>query len=164
MDFLNERLISSDVPPEKITFEITETVAADNLDFAQKFIKQIKRFGCKFSLDDFGIGYSSYAYLKSLNVDYLKIDGTFVKDLASSETDVAMVKSMNEIGHSLGMETIAEYVENDEIQGILREIGVDYAQGWCVQKPVLLKELTKSKPREVSSTSAEDTMTHSFSI
>ncbi len=139
--FLKEQLASSNVPHEKITFEITETVAAGDLTFAEKFIRQIKRFGCKFSLDDFGTGYSSYAYLKRLNVDYLKIDGVFVKDIANSETDAAMVKSMNEIGHSLGMETIAEYVENDEIKHILGEIGVDYAQGWGIQKPVLLENL-----------------------
>ncbi|MEE9395388.1 MAG: DUF1631 family protein [Methylococcales bacterium] len=165
LDFLDERLTSSAVPPEKITFEITETVAANNLDFVQKFIKQIKRFGCKFSLDDFGTGYSSYAYLKSLNVDYLKIDGTFVKDLATSETDVAMVKSMNEIGHSLGMETIAEYVEDNEILEVLRKIGVDYAQGWGIHKPEPLKELLETKPHKDSPVvPAEDAITQSFSI
>jgi hypothetical protein len=141
LEFLKELLNTRNVPHQKLTFEITETVAADSLLYVKEFIHQIKQFGCKFSLDDFGSGYSSYAYLKSLNVDYLKIDGAFVKDIANSKADVAIVKSMNEIGHSLGMETIAEYVENDEIHAILKEIGVDYVQGYGIQKPMLLTEL-----------------------
>ncbi len=147
--FLKDLIVSSNVPPQKLTFEITETVAADSLVYVKKFIKQIKQFGCKFSLDDFGSGYSSYAYLKSLNVDYLKIDGAFVKDIANNKADVAIVKSMNEIAHSLGMETIAEYVENNEIHEILKTIGVDYAQGYGIQKPIVLTELI------VDSSSAE---------
>lgn len=138
---LKDLLASSNVPHQKLTFEITETVAADSLVYVKKFIKQIKQFGCKFSLDDFGSGYSSYTYLKSLNVDYLKIDGTFVKDISTNKADAAIVKSMNEIAHSLGMETIAEYVENNDILNILRQIGVDYAQGYGIQKPILLTEL-----------------------
>ena len=143
LKFLKETLTLSNVPLEKITFEITETVAADSFEFVQTFIKKIKRFKCKFSLDDFGSGYSSYSYLKSLDVDYLKIDGIFVKDMVNNPTDIAIVKSMNEIGHSLNMKTIAEYVENDEIHQMLKEIGVDYAQGWGVQKPILITELTE---------------------
>jgi diguanylate cyclase (GGDEF)-like protein len=139
--FLKETLATSDVPLEKITFEITETVAAGSFQFVQSFIKQIKEFNCKFSLDDFGTGYSSYAYLKSLDVDYLKIDGAFVKDILKSDSDVAIVKSMNEIAHSLGLKTIAEYVENDEIRNLLQEIGVDYAQGWGIHEPEPLEDL-----------------------
>ena len=141
LEFLKEALAASTVPLEKLTFEITETVAVVSLVYVKKFIKQIKQFGCKFSLDDFGSGYSSYAYLKNLNVEYLKIDGAFVKDIANNKADVAIVKSMNEIAHSLGMETIAEYVENDEIRDILMEIGVDYVQGYGIQKPILLAGL-----------------------
>ncbi|MGR9085526.1 MAG: DUF1631 family protein [Gammaproteobacteria bacterium] len=141
LDQLVSRMRSSSVPLDKITFEVTETVASDNLLFTGAFIRQIKQFGCKFSLDDFGTGYSSYAYLKNLNVDYLKIDGSFVKEIAASPTDVAMVRSMNEIAHSLGLETIAEYVENNEIYNVLKEIGVDYGQGWGIHKPVKLAEL-----------------------
>ncbi|MBV1916339.1 MAG: DUF1631 family protein, partial [Pseudomonadales bacterium] len=129
LEFLKGQLIYRNIVHKKITFEITESVAADDLSFTEKFVRQVKRFGCKFSLDDFGTGYSSYAYLKRLNIDFLKIDGVFIKDLVGSESDEAMVKSMNEIGHSLGMETVAEYVENDEIKVILKKIGVDYAQG-----------------------------------
>lgn len=144
LDFLKDRLLLKDIPAEKITFEVTETVAAGSLAFTKRFIKEIKYFGCKFSLDDFGTGYSSYAYLKSLDVDYLKIDGSFIKDIADSPTDVVMVNSMNEIAHSLEMETIAEYVENMKIHEILKEIGVDYAQGWGIHKPMPLTELHKA--------------------
>ena len=144
LTFLRDRLSRQDVPAEKITFEVTETVAAGSLVFTKRFIKEIKQFGCKFSLDDFGTGYSSYSYLKSLDVDYLKIDGSFIKDIANSPTDVVMVNSMNEIAHSLELETIAEYVENMTIHAILKEIGVDYAQGYGVHKPMPLVELADS--------------------
>lgn len=141
LTFLKDRLSMQDVPAEKITFEVTETVAAGSLVFTKRFIREIKQFGCKFSLDDFGTGYSSYSYLKSLDVDYLKIDGSFIKDIANSPTDVVMVNSMNEIAHSLELETIAEYVENMKIHAILKEIGIDYAQGWGIHKPMPLNEL-----------------------
>jgi diguanylate cyclase (GGDEF)-like protein len=141
LTFLKDRLSVQDVPAEKITFEVTETVAAGSLVFTKRFIKEIKQFGCKFSLDDFGTGYSSYSYLKSLDVDYLKIDGSFIKDIANSPTDVVMVNSMNEIAHSLDLQTIAEYVENMTIHAILKEIGVDYAQGYGIHKPMRLTEL-----------------------
>ena len=144
LTFLKDRLSVQDVPADKITFEVTETVAAGSLVFTKRFIKEIKQFGCKFSLDDFGTGYSSYSYLKSLDVDYLKIDGSFIKDIANSPTDMVMVNSMNEIAHSLELETIAEYVENMTIHTILMEIGVDYAQGWGIHKPTPLTELHKT--------------------
>jgi len=146
LDFLRKTLAVTKIPLEKITFEITETVAAGSFKFVQSFIKKIKRFKCKFSLDDFGSGYSSYSYLKSLDVDYLKIDGIFVKDLPNNATDIAIVKSMNEIAHSLNLKTIAEYVENDAILAILKEMGVDYAQGWGIQKPILLNDLKLEEP------------------
>ncbi len=142
--FLKTILNSKNISPEKITFEITETAAINNLILTQKFIREFKELGYKFSLDDFGTGSSSYAYLRALAVDYLKIDGTFVKEIHTCDTDKAMVKSMNEIGHSLGMKTIAEYVEIEEIKPVLTDIGVDYAQGWAVQKPILLSELGAS--------------------
>lgn len=156
LEFLKELLASSSIPLQKLTFEITETVAVVSLVYVKRFIKQIKQFGCKFSLDDFGSGYSSYAYLKSLNVDYLKIDGAFVKDIANNKADVAIVKSMNEIAHSLGIKTIAEYVENNEIRDILREIGVDYVQGYGIQKPILLTELVDEFSFSEDNSFAED--------
>jgi diguanylate cyclase (GGDEF)-like protein len=141
MDFLHAQLVAADWPLEKITFEITETAAIAEFGQAERFIRRIRRHGCRFSLDDFGCGFASYAYLKNLQVDYLKIDGSFVKDLASSAADYAMVKSMNEVGHSLGIKTIAEYVETEEILAKLHEIGVDYVQGYYVGKPMLLSDL-----------------------
>lgn len=141
MEFLHAQLAAADWPLEKITFEITETAAIAEFGQAERFIRRIRRHGCRFSLDDFGCGFASYAYLKNLQVDYLKIDGSFVKDLAHSSADYAMVKSMNEVGHSLGIKTIAEYVESEDILAKLREIGVDYAQGYYIGRPMLLADL-----------------------
>jgi diguanylate cyclase (GGDEF)-like protein len=128
------------IPHDRICFEITETMAITNMSHANNIIHSIKELGCEFSLDDFGTGLSSYAYLKNLPVDYLKIDGVFIKDIANNPADKAMVKSINEIGHFLGMKTIAEYVENDEIVEVLKEIGVDYAQGYGIEKPILISD------------------------
>lgn len=138
--FVVQQLDACGIPPEKICFEITETVAISNLTSATRFIKALKTLGCQFALDDFGSGLSSYAYLKNLPVDILKIDGMFVKDILNDRMDFATVKSINEIGHVMGHRTIAEFVENDEILDKLREIGVDFAQGYGVAMPVLLFE------------------------
>jgi len=143
-DFLKSVLVNfrnSRIPPEKICFEVTETVAISNLDSAVKFIKLLKQSGFRFSLDDFGSGISSFGYLKNLPVDYLKIDGMFVKDIVDDSVDYAMVKSINEIGQVMGMKTIAEFVENDEIVELLRAIGVDYAQGYGLGLPQPLEEI-----------------------
>ncbi len=129
------------VSPNKICFEITETVAISNLEMATSFISVLKQEGCRFALDDFGSGVSSFGYLKNLQVNYLKIDGMFVRDIVSDPIDLAMVKSISDIGHVMGMETIAEFVENNEIESILRTIGVNYAQGYSLGKPVPLEVL-----------------------
>ncbi len=126
---------------ERICFEITETAAIGNLGAAQRYIAELKTLGCKFALDDFGSGLSSFGYLKALPVDYLKIDGLFVKDLASDPVDYAMVRAINEIGKVLGKQTIAEFVENDEIRACLIEIGVDFVQGYGVAMPRPLAEI-----------------------
>ena len=135
------------VLPYKIKFEITETSAIANLTEARRFIQGLKAYGCQFSLDDFGSGLSSFAYLKNLPVDNLKIDGLFVKGMVEDELDLAMVKSINDIGHVMGKTTIAEFVENEQILELLRQIGVDYAQGYGLghPKPVdqLLEELSR---------------------
>ncbi len=141
LDLIVNQLDKTGVETAKICFEITETAAISNLSAATKFISVLKGMGCQFALDDFGSGLSSFGYLKNLPVDYLKIDGMFVKDIVDDPIDHAMVKSINEIGHVMGMQTIAEFVENDEIKGMLREIGVNYAQGYGIHKPQPFSEL-----------------------
>jgi len=135
LKFIINQVIESEIQSKKICFEITETAAISNLNGATKFISTLKGLGCQFALDDFGSGLSSFAYLKNLPVDYLKIDGMFVKDIADDPIDYAMVKSINEIGQVMGMQTIAECVENDAIKGILKKIGVNYVQGNGIGKP-----------------------------
>lgn len=131
-NYIVEQLVEYSVSPELICFEITETAVIANLSNAQLFMTNLKAIGCKFSLDDFGSGLSSFAYLKSLPVDYLKIDGIFVRDIATNIVNRAMVKAINEIGHVMGLRTVAEYVGDEDALRIMREIGVDYAQGYAV--------------------------------
>jgi len=135
LEFVREQLQASTVPHESICFEVTETAAIANLDKAMHFIQEMKALGCRFSLDDFGAGMSSFAYLKHLPVDYLKIDGVFVKDMADDPIDRAMVEAINNVGHVMGKQTIAEFVDSDRVMAALREIGVDYAQGYGVARP-----------------------------
>lgn len=123
------------VPPQCICFEITETAAVSNLDQAARLIKSLKSKGCRFALDDFGTGLSSFAYLKELPVDYLKIDGSFVRVMHTDPVAYAMVQAINTVGHVMGIQTIAEYVENEEILVKLRELDVDFAQGYAVGRP-----------------------------
>ena len=145
MDFVLTQFDESGVEGSKICFEITETAAISSMKTATKFISVLKGIGCRFALDDFGSGLSSFGYLKNLSVDYLKIDGMFVRDMIDDPIDHAMVKSINEIGHVMGMKTIAEFVENDMVGGMLREMGVNYAQGYGISKPQLLEELIEKQ-------------------
>ena len=123
------------ISPASICFEITETAAIANLTQATQLIESLKAIGCEFALDDFGSGISSFAYLKNLLVGYLKIDGSFVKVIMTDATDHAMVDSINRIGHVMGIQTVAEFVENEDIAQALRAMGVDYVQGYAVEKP-----------------------------
>lgn len=134
-EYILEQLREFQLPAEKITFEVTETAVVSRLDHATRFISLLKRRGFHFSLDDFGTGMSSFAYLKSLPVDFLKIDGSFVRNMLHDPVDRAMVESINRIGHLMGLRTIAEYVESDQILEQLIDMGVDYAQGYGVVRP-----------------------------
>jgi diguanylate cyclase (GGDEF)-like protein len=140
LDFVVRTIEETGVPPGKVTFEITETAAVSSMDGANRFIARLRELGCTFSLDDFGTGLSSYSYLRNLDVDYVKIDGVFVKDMVDSPADYAVVRSVNEVAHFMGKQTIAEFVETEAILDALAEIGVDYAQGWGVGKPAPLAD------------------------
>ena len=126
---------STGVPPGNICFEITETSAVRNLNRAAELISELKAMGCRFALDDFGSGISSFTYLKHLQVDYLKIDGSFVKDMLDDTMNSAMVESINQIGQLLGLRTIAEWVEQPPVLAKLRALRVDYAQGNVIHRP-----------------------------
>ena len=141
VDFILEQLQGVRVPYEKICFEVTETVGITNLSDVTLGIDKIKDAGCRFALDDFGSGMSSYGYLKNLPVDVVKIDGAFVKELVADSSDYAVVKSITEIAHFMKKKVVAEFVENNEILDLLREIGVDYAQGYMIDKPGSLDRL-----------------------
>ena len=141
IEFVIDQFHGSGVPAEAICFEVTETAAIANLTRAMRFISILKGLGCRFSLDDFGSGMSSFAYLKNLQVDSVKIDGAFVRDMVTDAVDHAMVEAINRIGHVMGIQTVAEFVENDAILEQLRLLGVDYAQGYGIHKPAPLQLL-----------------------
>ncbi|HXV61797.1 MAG TPA: EAL domain-containing protein, partial [Vicinamibacteria bacterium] len=141
LDFVVREIKSARVSAKKICFEITETAAVTNLSRARKFLQTLRRLGCRFSLDDFGSGLSSFAYLKTLPVDFLKIDGLFVKGMVKDETDFAIVRSINDMAHVMGKRTIAEWAETNDIVEKLRQIGVDFAQGMAIAEPVAIETL-----------------------
>ena len=124
-----------EIPPRRVMFEITETAAITNLAQALDFMNALRSRGCRFILDDFGSGLSSFRYLKSLDIEFLKIDGELVREIANDPIQREMVAAIHRIGESMGIQTIGEWVENPEIQRTLTEIGVDYAQGWGVGRP-----------------------------
>ena len=136
--FIRQELARTGIPANCLSFEITETAAIANFTGARHLIDELRGIGCKFALDDFGSGMSSFAYLKHLPVDSLKIDGAFVRDIATDPIARAMVASINEIGHLMGLETIAEFVESEAILAELKAIGVDFAQGFGLARPAEL--------------------------
>ncbi|VAW59398.1 Sensory box histidine kinase/response regulator [hydrothermal vent metagenome] len=133
--FVNRKIQESGTNPQHICFEVTETAAIANFNIAVEFIQKIKQLGCKFALDDFGSGLSSFSYLKALPVDYLKIDGIFIQNITTDPMDKAIVEAINSVAHKAGMKTIAEYVHSREIKQCLIDLGVDYAQGYEIGKP-----------------------------
>jgi len=135
LPFVIDQFQMSGLDATRICFEITETAAIASYSQANRFINALKELGCKFALDDFGTGLSSFGYLKHFPVDFLKIDGSFVKEILHDPIDREMVRSINEIGHLTGKQTIAEFAENEEIITMLRGMGIDYAQGYGVSEP-----------------------------
>jgi EAL domain-containing protein (putative c-di-GMP-specific phosphodiesterase class I) len=135
LEFVREQFRRYVMPPRSVCFEITETAAIANFDKAARFFGEMKSLGCLFSLDDFGAGMSSFGYLKHLPVDFIKIDGSFVKDVAHDPVAVAMVRAINDVGHVMGKKTIGEFVDGESVLGALREIGVDFAQGNWISPP-----------------------------
>jgi len=152
VEYIKETAINFNIDSKLICFEITETTAIKNLNNAKLLIKELKAFGFKFALDDFGSGLASFQYLKNLPVDYLKIDGSFVSDMVNNNIDHAMVAAINEVGHIMGIKTIAEYVENDQIIKKLQELEVDYGQGYGIEQPQPIQKILSFGDDEDSTT------------
>jgi len=144
-DLIIHALQRSGLDPSALTFEVTETVAIANMALAESFLFKLQEIGCSTALDDFGAGMSSFAYLRELPVDYVKIDGRFVRNMVDNVTDQAMVRAMNDIAHALGKRTVAEFVENEECFQLLREYGVDHAQGYHLGRPEIITATTSNK-------------------
>ncbi len=152
LGYIREQFTIHAVPPEAICFEITETSAIVNMSNTLDLMNALKSIGCHFMLDDFGSGMSSFAYLKNLPVDFLKIDGTFVRDIATNPVDLAMVQSIHGIAKAMKIKTIAEFVESAQVLPILESIGVQYAQGIHVGLAIPIRELSANKPELKSRT------------
>jgi len=146
LDYLVSEIHSYGVPPEILVFEITETAVIANLCNASKLISTLRLMGCRFALDDFGVGLSSFGYLKNLAVDYLKLDGCFVKNMVDDNIDFAMVQAINQIGHTMGIKTIAEFVEDEATLEAITKVGVDYAQGYILAKPMPIEMALYNEP------------------
>ena len=140
LNFILERMTACSIPASRLCFEITETAAVADIVQAGRFMETLKARGCLFALDDFGSGFSSFGYLKNLPVDFLKIDGSFVRGIANNPVDLAMVQSINEIGHLMGKRTVAEFVEDNAVLELLKASGIDYAQGYVIGRPMPLAE------------------------
>ena len=132
---LAELVKSSNIQAHNLCFELTETAAIQELETVSEFMQDMRELGCTFALDDFGSGLSSYGYLSSLTLDYLKIDGSFVCNIENNPTSKAIVKSFITLSHEMGLKTVAEFVENAEIAQVLRDMGIDFMQGYAFGKP-----------------------------
>jgi diguanylate cyclase (GGDEF)-like protein/PAS domain S-box-containing protein len=150
LEFIRTTLKARDVPARALCFEITETAAITHMKRAVHFMNELRETGCRFALDDFGSGMSSFAYLKNLPVDFIKIDGNFVRDMHKDVVDLAMTEAINRIGHVMNIPTIAESVENQETLEMLEELGVNYAQGYHIARPMLLDQLLVVPAKAVS--------------
>jgi diguanylate cyclase (GGDEF)-like protein/PAS domain S-box-containing protein len=134
-EYIKNMLLEHEIEPGRLTFELTETAMIMNLSQARTFISKIKEMGCRFALDDFGSGFTSYSYLRDLPLDFIKIDGSFIQHIAEDPINRALVRSINEVSHILGKQTIAEYVVNAQVLEVVKELGIDYAQGWHIGEP-----------------------------
>jgi len=133
--YLEDIIKQANLPPNVLNFEITETYFVSNMQIAKKLIQRLGALGCRFSLDDFGSGMSSFGYLKQLPIDWIKIDGMFVRDMFDDDVNMIFVKNIIEIAQAMGKKTVAEYVENQEILSKVKEFGVSYAQGYTLGRP-----------------------------
>jgi len=156
IDHIESRIVETGVAADTLCFEITETSLVRNIDRAQRFISRLQRLGCQVALDDFGTGYSSFAYLKNLPVNYLKIDGSFVRDMVENELSRAIVASIVNIAAVTGAGTVAEHVESKEIRTVLLELGVDYVQGFAVHRPEPLANVLGGMSRAFAATADSD--------
>ncbi|GEM_PF-5847105 len=143
MTFLRSKIVETGAKPEYLVFEITETAAVRDINKAIKFIRDLKSIGCHFSLDDFGVGFTSFIYLREMDVDYVKIDGVFIKNLHKEYRDQLFVKAISDVARGMGIKTTAEFVENEEIIKFLKRLGVDYAQGYAIGKPAPWEEIER---------------------
>lgn len=150
LGFILAELDDAELPPHRLCLEITETAAIRNLSRSRVLIQQLKERGVSFALDDFGSGLSSFGYLKNLPVDYLKIDGSFVRNIAEDPLDRAFVKAIGDLGHLMGVLTVAEYVESEAVELIVREIGIDFGQGYGIARPMPLEELLAAGGRRLA--------------
>jgi EAL domain-containing protein (putative c-di-GMP-specific phosphodiesterase class I) len=135
-----QMLSVSKVNPNQLVFEITETAAMSEIDVTLSFIRQMKEMGSRFALDDFGAGFSSFYYLKRFEVDYLKIDGGFIRDLGGDSSNQIFVKALNDVAQGMGKQVIAEWVETPEVLKLLQNLGAQYGQGYLFSKPALLED------------------------
>lgn len=135
LSFLKQAIFETGADPAHLVFEITETAAVHDLDRAKRFVQSLKEMGCRFSLDDFGVGFTSFVYLRELGVDYIKIDGSFIRSLRTSRNDRLFVKAITDVARGMGIKTVAEFVEDEETLSYLRECGVDFAQGYLIGRP-----------------------------
>lgn len=143
LDFIVMQIKTYINHPASLCFEITENVALADPKHVKQFIVTLKGLGCLFSLDDFGSGFSSFSYLKEIPIDFLKIDGRLIKDMTSDPIDLTMVQSIQNIGHVMGLKTIAEWVEDEATLQLLRDMNVDYAQGFWLARPQQLEEINQ---------------------
>lgn len=144
---IQDILDNSGVQPEKLIFEVTETMAVLDPEQTRQFLSRIRERGCRTALDDFGTGYANYSYLRQMPFDYLKIDGSFIRELLKNESDQALVKSMCDVARGLGISSIAEFVHDEAMFPLLTSLGVDYAQGYAVCEPMLLANLFEEAKR-----------------